>query len=144
MKTPPVNPTGSANPEALRSFLTECAAEARAVGRPQLVSISMTVENLDPLAVLESIFEPGEPHFYTERPSHGFSVAGAETAVEFTAQGRDRFAAARAFIDRTLENSIAVGPLATMLASDHPWLKAYFGGERAQARLPAKQQGRSV
>ena len=36
---------------------------------------------------------------------------------------------------------IAVGPLATMLASDHPWLKAYFGGERASARLPAERTG---
>ena len=126
MKTPPVNPTGSATPEALRSFLTECAAEAQALGRPQLVSISMAVESLDPLAVLESIFEPGEPHFYTERPSHGFSVAGAEAAVEFTAQGRDRFAAARAFIDRTLENAIAVGPLAEPFAGPHFFFASGF------------------
>jgi phospholipid/cholesterol/gamma-HCH transport system ATP-binding protein len=32
---------------------------------------------------------------------------------------------------------VAVGSLATMLASDHPWVKAYFGGERARARQPA-------
>lgn len=129
MKTPPVNPTGSANPEALRSFLTQCAAEARAAGRSQLVSISMTVESLDPLAVLESIFEPGEPHFYTERPSHGFSVAGAEAVVEFNAQGRDRFAAARTFIDRTLENSIAVGPLAEPFAGPHFFFANGFDDE---------------
>jgi phospholipid/cholesterol/gamma-HCH transport system ATP-binding protein len=35
---------------------------------------------------------------------------------------------------------IASGPLATMLASDHPWLKAYFRGERARARLPAEHR----
>ena len=29
---------------------------------------------------------------------------------------------------------IAVGPMATMLASEHPWLKAYFRGERAARR----------
>src|SRR5438477_11520896 len=112
MKTPPINPTGNSTPDALRAFLVQCCAEARTAGRPQLVSISMTVENLDPLAVLESIFEAGEPHFYGERPSQGFSVAGAEAAVEFTTTGVGRFAAARAFIAQTLADSIAVGPLA--------------------------------
>jgi len=131
MKTPALDPTGSANPDALRGFLTQCAAEARAAGRPQLVSISMTVENLDPLAVLESIFEPGEPHFYAERPSAGFSVAGAEAAVEFTAQGRDRFAAARAFMDRTLADTIAVGPLAEPFAGPHFFFATGFADEAA-------------
>jgi phospholipid/cholesterol/gamma-HCH transport system ATP-binding protein len=28
---------------------------------------------------------------------------------------------------------IAAGPMATMLASEHPWLKAYFRGKRARA-----------
>jgi phospholipid/cholesterol/gamma-HCH transport system ATP-binding protein len=28
---------------------------------------------------------------------------------------------------------VAVGPLATLLASDHPWVKSYFRGERARA-----------
>jgi phospholipid/cholesterol/gamma-HCH transport system ATP-binding protein len=39
---------------------------------------------------------------------------------------------------------IAVGPLATMLASDHPWLKAYFGGERARARMPSEHREHAV
>ena len=138
MKTPPVNPTGSATPDALRAFLQQCCADARAAGRPQLVSISMTVENLDPLAVLESIFEPGEPHFYTERPSAGFSVAGAEAAVEFTASGAGRFAAARAFIAQTLADTIAVGPVAEPFAGPHFFFAVGFGDESAPgAAFPA-------
>ena len=27
------------------------------------------------------------------------------------------------------------GPIETMLASDHPWLKAYFHGKRARAAM---------
>jgi phospholipid/cholesterol/gamma-HCH transport system ATP-binding protein len=30
---------------------------------------------------------------------------------------------------------IAEGPMATMLASDHPWLRAYFHGERGRAAM---------
>lgn len=138
MKTPPVNPTGSATPDALRSFLLQCCAEARTAGRPQLVSISMTVENLDPLAVLESIFEPGEPHFYTERPSQGFSVAGAEAAVEFKAAGPGRFAAARKFIENTLEDCIAVGPVGEPFAGPHFFFASGFGDEtEAGSPFPA-------
>ncbi|WP_164976189.1 isochorismate synthase [Oleiharenicola lentus] len=131
MKTPPVNPTGSATPEALGAFFAQCAAEARTAGRPQLVSISVVVDNLDPLAVLESIFEPGEPHFYAERPAQGFGVAGAEVAVEFTAQGARRFADAKAFIAATLANTIAVGPLAEPFAGPHFFFAAGFADEAA-------------
>jgi len=129
VKTPPVNPTASATPEALGAFLAQCAAAARAAGRPQLVSISVLVDNLDPLAVLESIFEPDEPHFYAERPAHGFGVAGAEVALEFTADGPGRFSAARDFIAQTLDNTIAVGPLDEPFAGPHFFLAAGFSDE---------------
>ena len=77
----PINPAANANPEALRAFLEQCRSEAARVGRAMLVSISIAVDALDPLAVLESIFEPGEPHCYAERPDIGRAIAGAETAV---------------------------------------------------------------
>jgi menaquinone-specific isochorismate synthase len=131
MKTPPVNPTASATPDALREFLVQCSTAARVAGRPQLVSISMTVDNLDPLAVLESIFEPTEPHFYAERPSAGFSVAGAEVALEFTASGNDRFEAAKAFIARTLADTIAIGPLDEPFAGPHFFFAVGFSPEAA-------------
>ena len=138
MKTPPVNPTASATPEALGAFLAHCASAARAAGRPQLVSISVLVDNLDPLAVLESIFEPGEPHFYAERPAHGFGVAGAEVALEFSAQGRSRFSAARDFIAQTLDHTIAVGPLNEPFAGPHFFFAAGFADEAADgATFPA-------
>jgi len=98
----------------------------------------MTVENLDPLAVLESIFEPDEPHFYAERPSQGFSVAGAEAAVEFKAAGPGRFAEARAFIESTLQDCIAVGPVAEPFAGPHFFFATGFGEETvAGAPFPA-------
>jgi menaquinone-specific isochorismate synthase len=138
MKTPPVNPTASATPEALREFLTSCAAAAKAAGRPQLVSISMMVDNLDPLAVLESIFDPAEPHFYAERPAQGFSVAGAEAAIDFTASGAGRFADVRGFIERTLADTIAVGPLSEPFAGPHFFFATGFSPESAPgAAFPA-------
>src|SRR6202008_2662961 len=109
VKLLPVNPTENVTPESLRAFLQQCGALAREAGRPQLVSISLAVDHLDPLAVLESIFEPSEHHFYAERPAQGFAVAGAETVLEFTASGPARFGAARDRIAQILADTIAVG-----------------------------------
>lgn len=128
MKHLPHDPTRSTAGE-LRAFLAECQGMARAAGRPQLVSISLAVEDLDPLAVLESIYEPGQLHSYIERPSSGFAVAGAEAVLEFRATGPDRFAAARGFIARTLEDTLAVGPVTTPFAGPHFFLAATFADE---------------
>jgi len=53
----------------LRAFLARCRTAAEQDARPRLASISLEVAPLDPLAVLESIFEEGEMHFYAERPA---------------------------------------------------------------------------
>jgi phospholipid/cholesterol/gamma-HCH transport system ATP-binding protein len=37
---------------------------------------------------------------------------------------------------------IAEGPIETMLRSEHPWLKSYFHGKRAQHLAPAAEAGR--
>jgi menaquinone-specific isochorismate synthase len=129
MKVLPVNPTDNPTPESLTAFLTQCAGMARAAGRPQLVSISVAVDHLDPLAVLESIFEPNELHFYAERPAQGFAVAGAEAVLEFTASGPSRFALARDFIASVLADTIAVGPLDQPFAGPHFFFAATFAAE---------------
>jgi len=115
----PLDPAANASAEALRGFLEQCRQAAIQVGREQLVSISMEVDALDPLAVLESIFEPAEKHFYVERPSEHLAVAGAEEAVSFTASGPDRFAACQRFIDETLANTLAVGDQSAPFAGPH-------------------------
>jgi len=115
----PLDPATNATPEALHAFLTQCQAAAAARGRPQLVSISLQVEALDPLAVLESIFESDEPHFYAERPDIGSALAGAETAAACTAEGPDRFAAVQRWVDEILANTIAVGDVNAPFGGPH-------------------------
>ena len=129
MKILPVNPTENVTSESLAAFLKQCRVHAREAGRPQLVSISLEVDQLDPLAVLESIFEPAELHFYVERPAQGFAVAGAEAVLEFTATGPDRFAAAREFVSQTLAGTIAVGPIDVPFAGPHFFLACTFADE---------------
>ena len=105
----PIDPVANASPEALNGFLSECRDAAAQAGRPILVSITIEVGALDPLAILESIFEPDERHFYAERPSEGWAIAGAESVLGFSTSGPGRVAAGQRFIDEARGSAIAVG-----------------------------------
>jgi menaquinone-specific isochorismate synthase len=109
MQTAPLAPDDTHSPAALERFLT--AVQEQTKDGPRLVSIAVEAERLDPLAVLESIHEPGELHFYAERPARDFAVAGAEAAVAAEFAGRGRFAAAETFVAATLARTVAVGDL---------------------------------
>lgn len=115
----PLDPRDNASPEALRSFLEQCQTLAAQRAHPQLVSISLEVDALDPLAVLESIFEPGERHFYVERPAESLAVAGAEAVLVFTSQGLERFEACQQFVDQTLANTVAIGAVSAPFGGPH-------------------------
>jgi menaquinone-specific isochorismate synthase len=136
----PLDPAANPSPAALHAFLAQCQASARATGRDTLASISLAVGALDPLAVLESIFEPGEPHFYTERADIGSAIAGAETAVAFTASGADRFAAVQRWIDQTLAHTIAVGAVDAPFGGPHFFTSFTFDATvEAGEAFPAAQ-----
>lgn len=125
----PLDPAANATPDALRGFLDQCRESARRDGRAKLVSISLAVDALDPLAVLESIFEPHEPHFYAERSDIATAIAGAETAASFEAGGSDRFAAVQRWIDEVLQHTIAVGDVAAPFGGPHFFTGFTFSDE---------------
>jgi len=104
-----VDPETNQSPTALLGFLKQCREAACRAHRAQLVSISIRVPALDPLAVLATIYEAGERHFYVERPSENLAIAGAEAVLEFSASGPGRFEAVQDFIDQTLAAAIIVG-----------------------------------
>ncbi|MEY4488566.1 MAG: hypothetical protein RIQ79_1074, partial [Verrucomicrobiota bacterium] len=89
----------------------------------------LVVPALDPLAVLEAIFDPTQPHFYTERPSVGSALAGAEVALSATAHGPDRFAAVQRFIDSTLARTVAVGDVNAPFGGPHFFTSFTFQDE---------------
>ena len=115
----PIKPAEDASSEALRAFLAGCQAKAAAERLPVLASISLVVPALDPLAVLEAIFDPAQPHFYAERPSMGCAIAGAEVALSATARGPGRFAEVQRFIDETLARTVAVGDVGAPFGGPH-------------------------
>jgi menaquinone-specific isochorismate synthase len=125
----PLHPASHASPEALRAFLGECRGAARRDGHAKLVSISLAVDALDPLAVLESIFEPGEPHFYAERPALETAIAGAEIATAHEASGSGRFSSVQHWMDATLAHTIAVGDVEAPFGGPHVFAGFSFNDE---------------
>lgn len=131
----PLDPLANRSLEALLQFLAGVRAQAEGDGQPRLVSISIEAERLDPLAVLESIFEPGELHFYAERPAADFALAGAEAVAAVECSGPDRFATAAAFVRDTLARTVAVG--AVNVPFGGPLFFATFGfADEAPAAAP--------
>lgn len=125
----PLHPAQNASPEALQAFLAECRAAAVRDGRAKLVSISLAVEALDPLAVLESIFEPAEPHFYAERPGLATALAGAEIAAWHEAQGAARFRQVKEWVGEMQEHTIAVGDVQAPFGGPHYFAAFAFQDE---------------
>lgn len=115
----PLRPAENATPEALLAFLTQCRDAAVRDGHAKLVSISLAVDALDPLAVLESIFEPAEPHFYAERPASATAIAGAEIALAHETRGSNRFAEVQRWVAEAIQHTIAVGDVGAPFGGPH-------------------------
>ncbi len=124
--------------DSLELFLESIRDEAETRDHSVLLSISMPSGLLDPLAVLESIYETNELHFYVERRSDGVAIAGAECALSFNPEGADRFKAAQQFIEETLENTIAVGDETLAVFGPHFFCSfGFFPEAPADAAFPA-------
>jgi menaquinone-specific isochorismate synthase len=90
---------------------------ARDDGHAKIVSVSLAAGKfIDPLAVVESVAETGQRHFYCERPDRGEAIAGAESAAQAEFAGTERFAQARDYCRNVYDNTIAVGQLEQPMA----------------------------
>ena len=126
MKILPVNPADNASPERLAAFLEQCRDLARRDGHGKLVSIAVAVEALDPLAVLESIYAPGELHFYAENPTLDSAIAGAEALRVREASGPGRFAEMQGWADEVFAHTLAVGAVDAPFGGPHLFLSFAF------------------
>lgn len=123
---------------ALRRFLEGCKEAAIAKDHFQIASISLAVKHIAPLAVLQSIYEPDELHFYIERPSDDEAIAGAEAVVQARFDGPERFRQVRAFADDVLEHTIVVGDLSEAFTGPHFFTAFSFEDSvPAQSEFPA-------
>ena len=105
-----------ADPDDLKTFLSACRDAADTDGHDKIASISLGVRHIDPLAVLDSIYEGRAHHFYMENPSREWAVAGAEGVVSGVWDGPDRFQQAKAFAREWDGHVIAIGDMSLPMA----------------------------
>ena len=114
-------------PSELSGGMIKRAALARALALdPEIVFLDEPTSGLDPIGAAEF-----DDLIMTLKRTLGLTVFMVTHDLDSLYDACDRIAA---LADKKV---VAIGPLDTMLKSDHPWLKEYFGGERAMARKPS-------
>ncbi len=111
-------------PSELSGGMTKRVALARALALdPEIVFLDEPTSGLDPISAGEF-----DHLIQTLQRTLGLTVFMVTHDLDSLHSVCDRIAV---LADGKI---IAAGPMATMLASEHPWLKAYFRGERAARR----------
>jgi phospholipid/cholesterol/gamma-HCH transport system ATP-binding protein len=112
-------------PSELSGGMTKRVALARALALdPEIVFLDEPTSGLDPISAGEF-----DHLIRTLQRTFGLTVFMVTHDLDSLHNVCDRIAV---LADGQV---IAAGPMSTMLASEHPWLKAYFRGERARQRL---------
>ncbi len=116
---------GDKYPSELSGGMIKRAALARALALdPEIVFLDEPTSGLDPIGAAEFDALIG-----TLQRTLGLTVFMVTHDLDSLASSCDRIAA---LADKKV---VAVGTLAEMLECPHPWVKSYFRGERALARL---------
>lgn len=114
-------------PSELSGGMIKRAALARALALdPDLVFLDEPTSGLDPIGAAEF-----DELIATLQKTLGLTVFMVTHDLDSLHAICDRVAA---LADKTV---IAAGPMATMMASKHPWLEAYFHGKRARMLMPS-------
>ncbi len=118
-------------PAELSGGMTKRVALARALALdPEIVFLDEPTSGLDPIAAGDF-----DTLIRTLQQTLGLTVFMVTHDLDSLHAVCDRIAA---LADGKV---VAEGPMATMLACEHPWVKSYFQGKRARAeRLPAHPQ----
>ncbi|BAS59443.1 isochorismate synthase [Leptolyngbya boryana NIES-2135] len=114
----------------LYQFLLRCKQSTH----QGVASISINVEEIDLLAVLNSFVKPDQKHFYFE--NHG-AVLAFDTALQFEAEGSDRFSQIKSFIETTRKKSYQIGDLDSEFSGIHFFCNFSFFDQTSDRLFPA-------
>lgn len=85
----------------------------------QLISISLEINAVDPLAFLENFYQENQLHFYFEKPCQSVAIAAIDSVLHFQLEGQNRFQIAQQRIQQELKKIVAVGASETPFAGPH-------------------------
>lgn len=118
--------------QELKQFLLDCQQISIDKNHPQIVSISVEIQSVDPLAALRLIHQPEKPHFYFEKGSQSQAIAASGVAVDLKVEGPQRFLLARDFIYSWLANTITIGELDLPFSGPHFFCSFTFFDQKVE------------
>lgn len=90
--------------EELCQFLVTQEQNCQKNNCTQIVSISLEIDRVDPLVVLEQLAQPNQRKFYWENKSKKEAIAAIDAVAKLEIAGQDRFIQAENFIRKCLNN----------------------------------------
>ncbi|MBW4551349.1 MAG: isochorismate synthase [Aphanocapsa sp. GSE-SYN-MK-11-07L] len=124
---------------SLHEFLIDCQATAEAKQQVQIVSLSLRLATVDPLALLGVIGQAAAPvHFYLEKPAQAEAIAAFAPILQRQFAGAERFDQAKQFLHHAQTNAIAAGDLDLPLAGPRFYCSfSFFDQVPADSPFPA-------
>ncbi|MCD8481525.1 MAG: isochorismate synthase [Verrucomicrobia bacterium] len=122
--------------DSLLLLLRACRDEAEEDNHFKLISIAINCSHMDPLAVLDSIADSSERHFYLEQPNDGVALAGADAVLLGTFEGESRFDSARRWAEDVLDHTVVLGDLQHPFSGPHFFCGFTFADVGRSANAP--------
>lgn len=119
----------------LYQFLLNCQQNCSS-NRTQIVSISLEIGQVDPLAVLNKLAQPDQLNFYFENKQKGEAIAAIDAVAKLKVEGKERFCKAQEFINSCFANTTPVGTINHPFAGPHFFCSFSFFDENAQVDYP--------
>lgn len=115
------------NQKELHQFLLNCQQTLTEPDQINLVSISLEISPVDPLAIFQEISEPHHRHFYFEKQEFpttnevgkSFAILALESVIDYIAAGNQRFSQVQDFIQSCLVRTINLNPLNLPFSGPH-------------------------
>lgn len=102
----------------------------------QIVSVSLEIDLVDPLVVLDKLAQVNEINFYFENKGKGEAIAAIDPIAELHIDGSDRFSKAEYFIKNSLQNIISFRNKNQPFSGPHFFCYFSFFSHNAQADYP--------
>jgi menaquinone-specific isochorismate synthase len=100
------------------------------------VSISLEIDLVDPLVVLDKLAQPNEINFYFENKGKGEAIAAIDAVSKLHIDGMERFSKAEYFIKNSLKNIISFDKKNQPFAGPHFFCYFSFFHQNSQADYP--------
>lgn len=105
--------------QELYEFLLSCRKTVLGQNCCKIVSISLEIPPIDPLAVIDAIAQPDDLHFYLEKPSKQEAIAAIGSTDCLKITDGNRFTQAEKFIQSCLSQTITTGTNNLFFAGVH-------------------------